>query len=136
MADLASHRLIALRFVSGVADSWHFERRGNAETLEPQGGLRLFDLGSVVQAATLGLGIAAVSVHHALPWLRDGRLKTVLHDSFQPVRRELALQYPHRAHLAPRVRMVVGHLLEGFKNNPDLHLAEAALLAFSAGPQR
>ncbi len=131
-AELTGHRLIGLRFLSGVNDHWSFEQRGAPATVEPQCGLTLFDPESVVQAAALGLGVGAVSIHHALPDLRQGRLKIVLLDSFRPPRREMALQYPHREHLAPRVRVVIEHLMAAFENNPDLHVTEQDLRAFVA----
>jgi hypothetical protein len=44
----------------------------------------------------------------------------------------MALQYPHREHLAPRVRAVVEHLLASFAEHPDLHAKPAELRAFIA----
>jgi DNA-binding transcriptional LysR family regulator len=134
--DLLAHDLISLRFLSGLMNEWRFERAGQdggkAEQLEPRGVLTLSDPYAVSEAAALGLGIGSVAVHHALPLLRTGQLKTVLLDSYQPMRREMALQYPHREHLAPRVKAVVSYLLERFESNVDLHLGAADLQAFAA----
>jgi DNA-binding transcriptional LysR family regulator len=47
--------------------------------LEPAGAVAVSDPEAVAQAAALGLGIGSVAVHHALPLLRAGRLRIVLH---------------------------------------------------------
>lgn len=130
--DLLTHDLISLRFLSGLMNEWRFERAGQVEQLEPRGVLTLSDPYAVSEAAALGLGIGSVAVHHALPLLRAGQLKVVLLDSYQPMRREMALQYPHREHLAPRVKAVVAYLLERFEVNADLHLGAADLRVFGA----
>jgi hypothetical protein len=39
----------------------------------------------------------------------------------------VALQYPHRANLAPRVRAVVDHLLAAFEGNADLQMGRQDL---------
>ncbi|KPF70085.1 hypothetical protein IP84_02850 [beta proteobacterium AAP99] len=130
--DLLAHDLIGLRFLSGLMNEWRFERAGQTEQLEPRSVLTVSDPYAVCEAAALGLGIGSVAVHHALPLLRAGQLKVVLLDSYQPVRREMALQYPHREHLAPRVKAVVAYLLERFAANADLHLVGSDLQAFAA----
>ena len=124
-SDLLHHRLISLRFLSGLTAQWTFQHDGAPMTLEPHGGLALSDPETVAQAALLGLGIGGVALHHALPYLRDGQLKVLLHPAFQPALREVALQYPHRANLAPRVRAVVEYLLATFEANADLQYARA-----------
>ncbi len=130
--DLLGHDLIALRFLSGLMNEWRFEQGGRVEQLEPRGVLTLSDPNAVSDAAALGLGIGSVAVHHALPALRAGQLKVVLLDSYQPMRRDMALQYPHREHLAPRVKAVVAYLLERFAANADLHVEATDLQAFAA----
>jgi DNA-binding transcriptional LysR family regulator len=131
-SELAAHRLIGLRLLSGAAIEWPFVERGVRSVFEPAGAVAVSDPEAVAQAAAFGLGIGAVAVHHALPLLRAGRLRIVLHEAFRPMVREIALQYPHREHLAPRVRAVVEHLLASFTGQPDLHAKPAELRAFLA----
>jgi DNA-binding transcriptional LysR family regulator len=126
-SDLLQHRLISLRFLSGLTAQWTFQHDGVPMTLEPHGGLALSDPETVAQAALLGLGIGGVALHHALPYLRSGQLKVLLHSEFQSAPREVALQYPHRANLAPRVRAVVDHLLAAFEGNADLQMGRQDL---------
>ncbi len=139
--DLLAHRLISLRFLSGVTSEWTFREPGRPRsnraaagvtTLQPQGTITVSDPESVAQAAALGLGIGAVSLHHAMPYLRAGQLKVLLLDSFAPVAREIAIQYPHREHLAPRVRVVVSHLIAAFEASEDLHRTLKDAKAFAA----
>jgi hypothetical protein len=56
-----------------------------------------------------------------------GRLKVVLHRENHPGRYEMVIQYPHRALIAPRVRVVVDYLLEAFAGNSSLHVPLHAL---------
>jgi DNA-binding transcriptional LysR family regulator len=119
-ADLLKHQLISLRFLSGATTQWAFEHEGAPLTLEPKGSLAVSDPEMVAQAALQGLGIGSTGLHHGLPYLRSGQLKVLLHKSFKSPAREVALQYPHRDHVAPRVRAVVEHLLAAFAANADL----------------
>jgi len=45
---------------------------------------------------------------------------------------EMTLQYPHRALVAPRVRVTVEYLLEAFANREELQVPLAALRAYEA----
>lgn len=44
----------------------------------------------------------------------------------------MCLQYPHRALIAPRVRVAVDYLLEGFAASEELHVPLAALRKYAA----
>ncbi len=131
-SDLAGHDLIGLRFLSGQWSEWRFEEDGRDLPFEPSGRAIVSDPEAVAQLAVLDLGIGAVAIHHALPHLRDGTLKVLMLDSYRPSERDMALQYPHREHIAPRVRAVVEQLLAAFAANPDLHLSGNDLRAFAA----
>jgi DNA-binding transcriptional LysR family regulator len=139
--DLQAHRLIGLRFLSGQRSPWWFcssagARRGRAAqpayTLPLNDAITVSDPEAVAHAAALSLGIGAVSLHHAIPWLRRGDLKALLLDHHAPTLREVALMVPHRAHLAPRVRVVVDHLLAAFKADVDLQASLADVRPFAA----
>jgi DNA-binding transcriptional LysR family regulator len=130
--DLLQHQLISLRFLSSQISPWAFDHEGAPLVLEPKGSLALSDPETVVQAALLGLGIGSIGLHHALPYLRSGELKVLLHKSFQSAPREVALQYPHRDNLAPRVRAVANHLLAAFEGNADLQCRAEDVAGFAA----
>jgi DNA-binding transcriptional LysR family regulator len=132
--NLHVHQLIARRFLGGAVAAWTFRT--------PEGGITHFTPADAaltvsapeaqVQAAVLGLGIAQVGVHHAWSHLRDGQLKIVIADLHHPGTFEMVLQYPHRALLAPRVRVTVDYLLDVFSSDAALHVPLDALRAYVA----
>lgn len=132
--DLAQHRLLTRRFLGGRIAPWDF--RAN------DGSIITFDTGSAVmtlsspeaitQAAVSGAGIANIGVHHAWRHLLAGDLKALLLDTHHPGSFEMTLQYPHRALLAPRVRVTVEYLLEAFAKLEELHVPLAALRQYAA----
>jgi len=132
--DLAVHRLIVRRFLAGRVSPWSF-RRGD-------GGLITQDLTPAVltlsapealtQAAVQGMGIAQVGIHHAWSYLQSGQLKALLVGQHDPGHYEMVLQYPHRALMAPRVRVTVDYLLAAFAEDEALHVPLSALDDYAA----
>ncbi|WP_033576459.1 LysR family transcriptional regulator [Dickeya chrysanthemi] len=122
--DLPSHRLIVRRFLGGKVSPWIFrDGEGNQTSLNlDSAAMTLSAPEALVQAASLGLGIAQVGVHTAWPALREGRLKAVLPDLHDPGNYEMVLQYPHRALMAPRVRATLDYLLAAFAGDHALHV--------------
>jgi DNA-binding transcriptional LysR family regulator len=134
VSDLGKHRLLARRFLGGRISAWEFKGPdGSIEAFEPQATVVTVSAPeALVQAALSGLGIAQVGVHHAWPYLQAGALKVVLSECHYPGTYEMALQYPHRALLAPRVRATIEYLLEVFSRDEALHVPLDALRAKSA----
>jgi DNA-binding transcriptional LysR family regulator len=130
--DLPRHKLIALRFHSGLVASWDFRalEGGNTEWLPQPVALTVSEPETAMEAAVYGLGITQTAVHHAWPHLREGRLKIVLRDHHLAGTREMVVQYPHRALVAPRVRATVDFLLSSFAGNEALHVQRDDLAAF------
>ena len=132
--DLAQHRLLTRRFLGGRVAPWDF--------LNEDGSITTFDTGAAVmtlsspeavtQAAVSGVGIANVGVHHAWKHLLSGQLKVLLLDWHHPGSFEMTLQYPHRALVAPRVRVTVDYLLESFARLEELHVPLTALRGYRA----
>ncbi|MFP3549712.1 LysR family transcriptional regulator [Paraburkholderia sp. SIMBA_049] len=132
--DLHRHRLIGRRFLGGRLSPWFFRKN--------DGSLEEFDVSTPVvtvsapeaaaQAALSGIGIAQIGIHHAWAHLRAGQLKTLLTEYHHPGTYEMVLQYPHRALLAPRVRVTVDYLLEAFARDEALHVPLAAMSGFRA----
>lgn len=122
--DLANHQIISLRFLSGAISSWDFRVRGKAVNFEPkQSALTLSDTGLVGDAAIAGMGITRMALHFAWPHLQAGRLKLVLLPFNDPGNREMVIHYPHRKHVAPRVKAFVEFMLDALKDEPSLHAA-------------
>jgi DNA-binding transcriptional LysR family regulator len=114
---------------TGVAP-WRFRRgRGRPLDVLPHAGITCSDPESLIEVALAQGGIVQTGLHHALPYLRSGRLKLLLHDCHDAGQREVVLHYPHRQYLAPRVRVVVDGLLQHLAAAPDLHLDVAAVVA-------
>jgi len=124
MEDLKAHKLIVRRFLGGKISPWNFkDGDGCISTLEivtPV--LTLSAPEALVDAANLGLGIAQVGVHLAWPYLVSGELKVVLYGLHDPGSYEMVMVYPHRALIAPRVRVAIDSLLSKFAVDPVLHV--------------
>ena len=133
-ADLAQHHLLTRRFLGGHVAPWDFRATdGSITTLDT--GAAVMTLSSpeaVTDAAVSGAGIANIGVHHAWKHLLTGRLKVLLLDFHHPGSFEMTLQYPHRALMAPRVRVTVEYLLEAFATLKELHVPLASLKEFRA----
>lgn len=130
--DLAAHRAAVVRFARGDYSVWHFRGTGRgapAIEIAPPARTVVNDSEAAMHVALADGGIAQAGLHHALPWLRNGRLKLVLPQLHDAGRREVVLHYPHRQYLAPRVRVVVDALLAHFRDTADLHLTPAEALA-------
>jgi DNA-binding transcriptional LysR family regulator len=64
-----------------------------------------------------------LGIHHAHTGLETGRLVEVLaRFRVRDSAAAMALFYPHRAGLAPRVRVLVDHLMAAFAADPALNL--------------
>lgn len=132
--DLANHRIISLRFLSGEISPWDFRVRGRAVTFEArQPALTLSDTGMVGDAAVAGMGITRMALHFAWPHLQAGRLKLVLTPFNDPGGREMVIHYPHREHVAPRVKAFVEFMLASLKDEPSLRATLKDAAPFAAG---
>lgn len=131
-ADLMRHRSIALRFLNGRQDMWSFHDGEHiADLAPPSPVLTVSAPEATVDAALRGLGIAQVGVLHAWRYLQEGRLRILLAQEHAGGGHEMALQYPHRALIAPRVRATVEFLLEKFSQMDELHVTPQALREFA-----
>lgn len=104
--DLHAHRCIRQRLPSGKRYRWEFAKRGAEIAVDVPGNLTLDDNDLLVQAAAAGRGIAYVPEHFAKPFLKSGRLVTVL-DDWCPPTPGLALYYPRSRHLPSSLRAFV-----------------------------
>jgi DNA-binding transcriptional LysR family regulator len=124
--ELAGHQLIRLKFLSGRSPPWLFRENGEAVALEFDAPLTLSDPELMAQAAALHLGVARVARHHVHEALLRGELVEVLAGQHLPGDSAMAIFYPHRAGLAPRVRVLVDHLVESLAVVPGLHAPRRA----------
>lgn len=130
--DLASHRCAAVRHSGNVTTPWRFVRAGKRVEIVPEAAISVSDPEALIDLALAHAGIVQTGLHHALPYLRSGRLKIVLHGQHDPGDREFVLHYPHRQFLAPRVRVVVDALMAHFAAASDLHATAADVSEYAA----
>ncbi|WP_153112091.1 LysR family transcriptional regulator [Propionivibrio limicola] len=132
--ELGRHRLLSRRFLGGRVSPWNFRAKdGSITTLNTESAvMTLSSPETLTQAAVAGAGIAEIGVHHAWRHLQAGQLKVLLSDSHHPGSFEMTLQYPHRALIAPRVRVAVEYLLETFAKLEELHVPLPTLKQYEA----
>ncbi|MZG43663.1 hypothetical protein F6X34_12295 [Dickeya dianthicola] len=130
--ELKNHKLIARRFLGGRLSPWGFrDNDGSFSTFIPEpAALTLSALEALVKAACMGVGIAQVGVHTALKKLISGELKVVMFERHDPGNYEMVIQYPHRALVAPRVRVTIEYLLEALSKDSCLTFSYGDLARF------
>ncbi len=97
--------------------SWRFIERGKPVSIHVSGPARVNSPVASMQGAMAGLGFAVLPTHLADPYVEAGRLVPVLVEQM-PEGPALRAVYPHRRHLAGKVRALIDHLAEWFTANP------------------
>jgi DNA-binding transcriptional LysR family regulator len=121
--DLAAHDLLRVRFTNGRMSPWLFKDKDRVVTFEGGNTKLLISDPEVIQdAALLHLGIARMGRHHAQEALARGQLVDILPRQHVAGDAQMAMFYPHRAGLAPRVRVWVDFMLAQFVQLPTLGL--------------
>ena len=122
--DLAGHDLLRVKFVSGRVSPWLFKEKGQPPGklvgFEGSAKLLISDPEVILDAALLHMGIARIGRHHAFAALQRGDLVEVLPKQHDSGTASMAMFYPHRAGLAPRVRVLVDFLLNALAQNAAL----------------
>ena len=118
--DLAQHQLLKVKFLTGRISPWMFKDKGQIISLDQPARLYLSDPEVMLHAALAHLGIARMGRHHAHHALSQGNLVEVLTHQHVTTDAHMAMFYPHRAGLAPRVRVVIDFLLGAFAQEPSL----------------
>jgi len=97
--------------------NWRFVENGQPVSVHVSGRIRVNSPLAAMEAAIKGLGFAAIPSYLADKQVADGKLVAVLTEHMPD---PLALQavYPHRRHLAGKVRALIDHLVAWFDENP------------------
>lgn len=115
--DLAQHTLIRVRFLNGRMNAWPVRasaRSKDVQAVDLPAQLLISDPEIVLDAALLHMGIARIGRHHASEALARGDLVELLPKLHVGGEASMAMFYPHRAGLAPRVRVLVDYLMAQF----------------------
>jgi DNA-binding transcriptional LysR family regulator len=128
-SELTEHDLLRVKFPSGRVTPWLFKEigkekgkeNGKVVSFEGKAKLLISDPEVILDAALLHMGIARMGSHHAFEALQRGDLVEVLPRQHLPGDASMAMFYPHRAGLAPRVRVVVDFLMPYFAKCTALH---------------
>jgi DNA-binding transcriptional LysR family regulator len=97
--------------------SWRFIEKGRPISVHVSGPARVNSPVASLQAALAGLGFAVLPSYLAEPHVTAGKLVAVLEDAM-PQGSSLKAVYPHRRHLAGKVRALIDHLIAWFAENP------------------
>ena len=97
--------------------SWRFVEQGRPVSVHVSGPARVNSPVASMQAALAGLGFAIIPAYLAEPHVSAGRLRAVLTESM-PEGSSLSAVYPHRRHLAGKVRALIDHLVVWFGEHP------------------
>ena len=97
--------------------NWRFIQNGKPVTVHVSGPARVNSPVASMQAAVAGLGFAVLPSYLAGPMVSAGKLVAVLEDEM-PEAPSLRAVYPHRRHLAGKVRALIDHLVDWFAANP------------------
>jgi DNA-binding transcriptional LysR family regulator len=114
--DLRHHLCIVDTNLSGQAN-WRFVDKGQTVSVHVSGPVRVNSPLSARDAALTGLGIALLPGYLANPMIKSGKLVRIL-DSYMPQGSSLQAVYPHRRHLAGKVRALIDHLVDWFEKHP------------------
>jgi DNA-binding transcriptional LysR family regulator len=114
--DLRNHACIVDTNLTGQAN-WRFVDKGETVSVHVNGPVRVNSPLSARDAAVVGLGIALLPGYLANPMIRAGKLVTIL-GPYIPSGASLQAVYPHRRHLAGKVRALIDHLVDWFEKHP------------------
>ncbi|MHB1109516.1 MAG: LysR family transcriptional regulator [Devosia sp.] len=97
--------------------NWRFSDKGRQYSVHVSGPARVNSPVAAMEAALAGLGFAVVPFYLAEPMIAAGRLVPVLEDQMLEGA-SLQAVYPHRRHLAGKVRALIDHLVKWFEIQP------------------
>lgn len=114
--ELRQHQCIVDTNLQSQAN-WRFTDRGQTVSVHVSGPVRVNSPLSARDAALAGLGLALLPGYLADPMIAVGRLVPVL-DAYRQTDASLQAVYPHRRHLAGKVRALIDHLVDWFEARP------------------
>jgi len=117
--DLAAHRCITFRTVSGRVKAWEFKVDGFAQRRQPAALHTFNDSDLILQAVLDGQGIAQLPAYQVCDFLGDGQLVSCL-AQYAPDDGSHYICYLSRKHLPARIRVFIDYVTKHMKAL-DLH---------------
>jgi DNA-binding transcriptional LysR family regulator len=112
--DLREHKCIRLRFPSGALFHWRFQKKNKPIDVAVEGAATVDEGHLGVELAVGGAGLAYTLEAYAAPYLRDGRLVSVLQD-WAPPPEVFYLYYPSRRQNPAALQAFIEFLKAGVK---------------------
>lgn len=97
--------------------NWRFVDGERTISIHVGGRVRVNSPKAAAEAVAAGLGFAVIPAYLADPLIAEGKLVAVLTEFNQPAP-SLHAVYPHRRHLAGKVRALIDHLVAWFETHP------------------
>ncbi|OWT60282.1 LysR family transcriptional regulator [Candidimonas nitroreducens] len=118
--ELARHRRIALRsWITKTVRPWRFRCAGTIVTSPAEASLITNEADSLIEAMLAGAGIGLITKYRVVPYLRSGRLKTVL-DGLVDGELSHSIYMQQRRKLPRKTRVVADFLYDVLSTHPDL----------------
>ncbi|MGE8690262.1 MAG: LysR family transcriptional regulator [Achromobacter sp.] len=114
--DLARHQTMAFTH-AGALVPWRYSINGQERLAQVGGRLRMGNTEALRDAALAGEGIVQLGAFLVGADLRAGRLQAVL-ESVAPAGAPVCAVYPHRRHLAPKVRVLLDRVAQAWGAGP------------------
>jgi DNA-binding transcriptional LysR family regulator len=119
-ADLAEHNCIRYAFYP-YGDEWHFfDSTGEPIAVRVKGNLVTSSVDMLLQAALAGDGVVLTAPYMIYDELKAGALVPLLPDYRTPDL-SIAAIYPHRRHLAAKIRLFIDALVASFAEQEWFH---------------
>jgi len=112
--DLQQHRCLFIREGDEPYGTWHLRSGARREVVKVRGPLSSNDGECALTWALDGHGILMRSEWDVAPYLRSGRLRTVLPE-WKPPQADICVVFPTKAHLPAKTRALVDFLHDWFK---------------------
>ncbi len=117
LADLVRHNCLVTSSDDGLADTWHFQNAGVAQSVKVVGNLHCNDGGVLTKWALAGQGFAWRSAWEVADEIANGRLVEVL-GKFSAPGNDIYAVYSERKFLPSKVRLFIEFLKKTFGDPP------------------
>jgi DNA-binding transcriptional LysR family regulator len=132
VGELADHRCIDFRLVSGRTQGWEFKVSGHAQRFQPTSAIAYNDADLVLQAVLDGRGLAQLGAYQACDLVRSGSLVTCL-GQYAPDDGGHYACYLSREQLPSRIRVFIDYMTTHIRAL-DLHCPATYASAFGSVP--